>query len=208
MASESSTPGLLGWLIKEARNEEEDEPWDQGLSYILIPTTSSHKTVQSLDIQSTSGKIFILAVMLDDGNPSCLPRTIFNGISSRIILPDPTISNLHIRIYSIRYEPAVEPFVYAENCSVNGLDWLYPSNRSWYHRIPRGEAVLLSSGDQLRLCDKTLITFETRIPASQLLTFTQVQEQGDPDCRQVLEKAVRAPRDPLQLLSNNFFPGF
>ena len=90
---------------------------------------------------------------------------------------------------------------------MNGLGWLYQSNRSWDHRIPRGEAVLLSSGDQLRLCDKTLITFETRVPASQLLTFTQVQEQGDPDCWQVLEKAVRALRDPLQLLSNNIFPG-
>ena len=76
MASESSTPGLLGWLIREARNEEEDEPWDQGSSYTLIPTTSSHKTVQSLDIQSTSGKISILAVMLDDGNPSYPPLTI------------------------------------------------------------------------------------------------------------------------------------
>lgn len=73
MASKSSTSGLLGWLIKEARNEDENEPGDQGLSYTLIPTSSSHKTVQSLEIPSTSGKICILAVMLDDGNPSCLP---------------------------------------------------------------------------------------------------------------------------------------
>lgn len=88
---------------------------------------------------------------------------------------------------------------------MNGLEWLYQSDGSWDHRIPRGQAVLLSSGDQLRLCDKTLITFKTRIPASQLLTSTQIQEQDDPDCRQVLEKAVKAPRNPLQLQLNNFF---
>lgn len=120
-------------------------------------------------------------------------------MSSRITVTDPTVSNLHIRIYSIRYDPGVEPFVYAENSSMNGLDWLYQSGMSWYdYRIPEGEAVLLSSGDKLRLCDMTLFTFETRLPASQLLTSTQMHDQEDPDCRQVLEKAVRAPREPLQ----------
>lgn len=90
---------------------------------------------------------------------------------------------------------------------MNGLDWLYQLGISWWdYRIPNGEAVLLSSGDKLRLCDKTLFTFEPRVPASQLLTSTQMQEQEDPDCRQVLEKAVRAPKDRLQLPLSNPAP--
>ncbi|KAL8727978.1 MAG: hypothetical protein Q9181_005506 [Wetmoreana brouardii] len=107
------------------------------------------------------------------------------------VVPDPTISNMHIRIYSIRYDPGVEPFVYAENLSLNGVEWLQRQGMTWdAFRVPHGQAVLLSDGDKLRLCDQTTFVFETRLPASQLLTSTQLQDQQDPDCRQVLEKAA------------------
>ncbi|KAI4195582.1 MAG: hypothetical protein LQ348_002431 [Seirophora lacunosa] len=110
----------------------------------------------------------------------------------QIVLPDPTISNVHLRIYSIRYNSGVEPFVYAENLSANGAEWLRPHNGLWEaYPIPTGKAILLSSGEKLRLCDQTIFTFQTRLPASQLLTSTQLQEKEDPDCRQVLEKAIQ-----------------
>ncbi|KAL8817667.1 MAG: hypothetical protein Q9223_003550 [Gallowayella weberi] len=120
----------------------------------------------------------------------------------QIVFPFPTISNVHLRLYSIRYDPGVEPFVYAENLSLNGVDWLHwCGTSSVKFPVPRGQAVLLSSGDKLCLCDQTrerdrnpqiLFTFQTRLPASELLTSTQMEEQRDPDCRQVLEKAVSA----------------
>ncbi|KAL8697704.1 MAG: hypothetical protein Q9201_006977 [Fulgogasparrea decipioides] len=98
---------------------------------------------------------------------------------------------MHIRIYSIRYDPGVEPFVYAENLSLNGVEWLQRQGMTWdAFRVPHGQAVLLSDGDKLRLCDQTTFIFQTRLPASQLLTSTQLQDQQNPDCRQVLEKAA------------------
>lgn len=101
---------------------------------------------------------------------------------------------MHIRIYSIRYDPGIEPFVYAENVSLNGFDWLHQHGTTWdAFPVSKGTAVLLSSGDRLRLCDQTTFVFETRLPASQLVTWTQHQEQEDPDCRQVMEKAVSFP---------------
>lgn len=116
---------------------------------------------------------------------------------SHIHLPDPTISNVHLRIYSIRYDADIEPFVYAENLSNNGVEWLSEVGTSCVATpIPRDEAVLLSDGDKLRFCDQTTFSFETRLPASQLLTSTQQREKDDPDCRQVLEKAVSLQYTP------------
>lgn len=114
-------------------------------------------------------------------------------LSSQIVLPDPTISNIHLRVYSIRYDPGVEPFVYVENLSTNGVNWVHERCMTWGgFPILQGEAILLSNGDKLHLCDHATFTFQTRLSASQLLTSTQLQEQEDPDCRQVLEKAVSA----------------
>lgn len=108
-----------------------------------------------------------------------------------MVLQDPTISNVHLRIYSIRYDPGIEPFVYAENLSTNGVEWLNEDHKTMGPiPIPRDEAILLSNGDKLFLSDHTAFVFQTRLPASQLLTSTQVLERQDPDCRQVLEKAV------------------
>ncbi|KAI4278763.1 MAG: hypothetical protein L6R35_006076, partial [Caloplaca aegaea] len=109
----------------------------------------------------------------------------------QIVLRDQTISNVHLRIYSIRYDSGVEPFVYAENLSPNGVEWLRQRNGVWEaFPIPNGKAILLSNGEKLRLCDRTVFKFETRLPESQLLTSTQLQEKEDPDCRQVLERAA------------------
>lgn len=111
------------------------------------------------------------------------------------MLRDLTISNVHLRIYSIRYDSGVEPFVYAENLSPNGVEWLRQRNGVWEaFPIPNGKAILLSNGEKLRLCDRTVFKFETRLPESQLLTSTQLQEKEDPDCRQVLERAVSVIR--------------
>ncbi|KAL9028287.1 MAG: hypothetical protein Q9196_003324 [Gyalolechia fulgens] len=110
---------------------------------------------------------------------------------SHIVLEDPTISNVHLRIYSIRYDPGIEPFVYAENLSTNGVQWLSEDHKTLGpFPIPKGEAILLSNGDKLLLSNRTVFVFQTRLPASQLLTSTQLQEQADPDCRQILEKAA------------------
>ena len=115
----------------------------------------------------------------------------YTNVPSQIALQDPTISNVHLRIYSIRYDQGVEPFVYVENLSVNGVDWLHQRHEEWGPcPILHGEAILLSNGDRLCLCDQTVFTFQTRLPASQLLTSTQLEEHEDPDCRQALEKAV------------------
>ncbi len=104
---------------------------------------------------------------------------------------------MHLRIYSIRYDADIEPFVYAENRSNNGVEWLSEVGILRVAApIPRDKAVLLSDGDKLRFCDQTTFSFETRLPASQLLTSTQQREKDDPDCRQVLEKAVSLQHTP------------
>lgn len=122
-------------------------------------------------------------------------------VPSQIVLTDPTISNVHIRIYSIRYDPDVEPFVYAENLSLNGVAWLHQrGTKCEAFPIAKGKAVLLSNGDKIKLCDRTTFTFETRLPPSQLLTSTQLQEKENPDCRQVLEKAVSASTYKRELM--------
>ncbi|KAL8689292.1 MAG: hypothetical protein Q9218_005004 [Villophora microphyllina] len=131
-----------------------------------------------------SKKISMWAALTVDGNPD---------VSSpcQVTVTDPTISNVHLRIYSIRYDPGVEPFVYAENLSMNGFEWLHQRGTAWdAFPVSKGKAVLLSGGDKIRLCNQTIFLFETRLRASQLLTWTQHQEQEDPDCRQVLEKAA------------------
>ncbi|KAL8903609.1 MAG: hypothetical protein Q9207_003811 [Kuettlingeria erythrocarpa] len=126
-----------------------------------------------------------------------------------IHLPDPTISNLHLRIYSIRYDADIEPFVYAENLSNNGVEWLSEVGTSCVAApIPKDKAVLLSDGDKLRFCDQTTFSFETRLPASQLLTSTQQREKDDPDCRQVLEKAVSLQYTPNDLQLKHFPQAF
>lgn len=79
---------------------------------------------------------------------------------SQIVLRSMTISNRHLRIYSVIYDQTIEPFVYAENLSRNGSRWLFKKLANW-KSYPMGNSAsfLLSNGDRLQLCDGTLLTF-------------------------------------------------
>ncbi|KAL8848693.1 MAG: hypothetical protein Q9221_006303 [Calogaya cf. arnoldii] len=67
MTSDFSAPGLLGWLTREAGDEDEDEPWDQGLSSSLHSHIVFSQNVQSLlVIQSLRERMYTLAVMRTD----------------------------------------------------------------------------------------------------------------------------------------------
>ena len=82
---------------------------------------------------------------------------------------EPTISNRHLRIYSIIYEAnldAIQGFVYAEDLSTNGSYWQYMRGSRWSEaHIGKENAVLLSDGDQLRLCDGSCFVFRSALPA-------------------------------------------
>lgn len=81
-------------------------------------------------------------------------------LSSQILLSDPTISNRHMRIYTVIYDSTVEPFVYAEDLSTNGSRWLFRKGHVWKSwPMGRGEAFLLSSGDKIQLCDGSSFVF-------------------------------------------------
>lgn len=76
------------------------------------------------------------------------------------MLDDFTISNKHIRIYSVIYDETTEPFVYAENLSRNGCYWLRKKgSRYEKYMISKGNAFLLSDGDKITLCDLTTLIF-------------------------------------------------
>lgn len=79
---------------------------------------------------------------------------------SQLVLDDLTISNRHIRIYSVIYDEITEPLVYAENLSRNGCSWLHQRGFKYQkYSIDRGNAVLLSDGDEIILCDRSTFTF-------------------------------------------------
>lgn len=79
---------------------------------------------------------------------------------SQIVLSSMTISNRHLRIYSVIYDHTIEPFVYAENLSRNGSRWLFKKLANWKsYPMGNGASFLLSNGDRLQLCDGTLLTF-------------------------------------------------
>ena len=84
-------------------------------------------------------------------------------------MSEPTISNRHLRIYSIVYEANVDPmqgFVYAEDLSTNGSYWQYIRGSHWSEaRIGKENAVLLSDGDKIRLCDGSCFVFRSALPA-------------------------------------------
>ena len=79
---------------------------------------------------------------------------------SQLVLDDLTISNRHIRIYSVIYDETTEPLVYAENLSRNGCSWLQRRGSKYQkYSIDRGNAFLLSDGDKITLCDRSTFTF-------------------------------------------------
>lgn len=82
---------------------------------------------------------------------------------------EPTISNRHLRIYSIVYEANIDPmqgFVYAEDLSTNGSYWQYMRGNHWSEAdIGKENVVLLSDGDRIRLCDGSCFVFRSALPA-------------------------------------------
>jgi len=86
----------------------------------------------------------------------------------QIVCEAPSISNVHVRIYSIFGE--VDAFVvYMEDSLTNSTLWCYKKNIEYRSRIGRGNAVLLSDIDQIRLCDGSCYSF------SALATSTPVE---------------------------------
>lgn len=98
---------------------------------------------------------------------------------SDLVLTDPTISNRHLLIYSIIYDPddpTVQPFVYAEDLSLNGFEWLpkkWTTTESYFTR--KGNAFLLSNGDKLQLRDGSSFVFYT-VPTVQALSQLEISE--------------------------------
>lgn len=83
-------------------------------------------------------------------------------LSSQIVLNDPTISNRHMRIYTVIYDNTVEPFVYAEDLSTNGSRWLFRKGGVWKSWLMGpGNAFLLSSDDKVQLCDGSSFVFRS-----------------------------------------------
>lgn len=78
---------------------------------------------------------------------------------SQLVLNDPAVSNWHLLIYSIIYDPddpsGVKPLIYAEDRSSNGTYW----NRAFIGKRNRG--VLLSDGDELRISPRITLSFQT-----------------------------------------------
>lgn len=78
---------------------------------------------------------------------------------SQLVFNDPAVSNWHLLIYSIIYDPddpsGVKPMVYAEDRSSNGTYW----NRALVGK--RNGGVLLSDGDELRIGPRITLYFRT-----------------------------------------------
>ncbi len=83
-------------------------------------------------------------------------------MSSQVVLNDATISNRHLRVYSIIYDQTIEPFVYAEDLSRNGSRWLFKKRNVWKsYPMGNGTAFLLSNGDIIQLCDGSSFIFHS-----------------------------------------------
>jgi hypothetical protein len=83
--------------------------------------------------------------------------------NSRGVTPDRTVSDKHLRVYSLAYEPgdsSLPPRVYVEDSSTNGT-WVEVSGVMT--RIGRGSGpVLLDDGDVLYLGAHTVCVFECK----------------------------------------------
>ncbi|KAI9877518.1 MAG: hypothetical protein M1830_003714 [Pleopsidium flavum] len=93
-----------------------------------------------------------------------------------LIPDDPTVSNQHLRVYSILYDQDedsdIAPLVYAEDLSRNGTYW----NGALIGRGNGG--VLLSNGDNLRISPRlSLVYYGTDLPKSESLDHIQEQEK-------------------------------
>lgn len=101
---------------------------------------------------------------------------------SDITLTDSTVSNQHLRIYTIVYAEHnyQRIFVYAKDLSPNGSYWCYKHDNHWEEtKIGKGKAVLLSDGDKIRLCDGSSFAFRSVLRTSQCLEDASiVQDEG------------------------------
>lgn len=94
---------------------------------------------------------------------------------STLILDDPTVSNQHLRIYSILYDPEsdsnIAPMVYAEDLSRNGTYW----NGVFIGKSNGG--ILISDGDRLRISPRlSFIYHGTSPPKDEALSDAQATE--------------------------------
>ncbi len=91
---------------------------------------------------------------------------------SQIIVNNPSISNHHLKIYSIIYDD--EPrqvFIYAQDLSTNGSYWIFKRGLHYEESFITGVAILLSDGDRIKLCDGTSFIYA-------VATTTQLVGQG------------------------------
>lgn len=59
----------------------------------------------------------------------------------------------------------MQGFVYAEDLSTNGSHWQYMRGSHWTEaHIGKGNAVLLSDGEKIRLCDGSCFVFRSSLP--------------------------------------------
>ena len=101
---------------------------------------------------------------------------------SDIVLTDPTISNQHLQLYTIVYaeDNYQRLFTYAKDLSTNGSYWRYNYGNNWNEfLIGRGEAVLLSDGDRIRLCNGSSFVFRTVPRASQCPEEASIAQDED-----------------------------
>lgn len=106
--------------------------------------------------------------------------------SSRLLPKDPSISGHHLKFYSVIYndEPR-QVFVYAQDLSTNGSYWHDRIGSRYVETlIGRGNAILLSSGDKIKLCDGTYIVFSVAvIPWVEQTPFEDDVQQTEIDVR-------------------------
>lgn len=92
----------------------------------------------------------------------CISKELVNGLSD-IFIDDITVSNEHLRIYSIAYDPSaldIDAFVYAQDLSSNGSDWIQRLERTWRtYPIGKSNAFLISDGDEINLRNGISLAF-------------------------------------------------
>ncbi|EEP79368.1 predicted protein [Uncinocarpus reesii 1704] len=93
--------------------------------------------------------------------------------SCQVVVSDPRVSQKHLRIYAIIFDPdnpdEVAPLVYAQDISSNGTLWNG-------YRIRRAGGVLLSDGDTLELCDGITFTFKALRNDQSVFSGIQLEE--------------------------------
>ena len=100
--------------------------------------------------------------------------------SSQLVLEDPTVSNRHLRLYSIVYDTKFEALVYVEDMSSNGTYWVFSDGKYWNElRIGRGHRTLLSDGDKIRLSPTTSFTFRSSaaVQSDQLSSVQKLEKE-------------------------------